>query len=61
MLENRADFLENWKVQLADQNPLVAFRAKQFMKLTDKAKPMKELDVSIVSKTLDHCDTSHSA
>ena len=56
MLENREDFLEHWKAQLNDQNPLVVFRAKQFMKLTEKAKPMKELDVTIVSKTLDHCD-----
>jgi 23S rRNA maturation mini-RNase III len=56
MLENRDDFLERWKTQLNDQNPLVAFRAKQFIELTEKAKPMKELDVSIVSKTLDHCD-----
>lgn len=56
ILENREKFLERWKDQLNDQNPLVAFRAKQFMKLTDKAKPMKELDVTIVSKTLDHCE-----
>ena len=56
MLENRENFLEHWKAQLNDQNPLVAFRAKQFMKLTEKAKPMKDLDVTIVSKTLDHCD-----
>ncbi len=56
MLENREDFLEHWKAQLNDQNPLVAFRAKQFMKLTENAKPMEELDVTIVSKTLDHCE-----
>lgn len=56
MLENREDFLEHWKTQLGDQNPLVVFRAKQFMKLTEKAKQMKELDVTIVSKTLDHCE-----
>ena len=56
ILENREEFLENWRTQLADPNPLVAFRAKQFMRLTEKTKPMKTLDVSIVSKTLDHCD-----
>ena len=56
LLENREDFLEHWKTQLDDPGPLVVFRAKQFMKLTAKAKPMKELDVTIVSKTLDHCD-----
>ena len=56
MLENREDFLAHWKEQLSTSNPLVAFRAKQFMQLTAKAKPMKELDMSIVSKTLDHCD-----
>lgn len=56
ILENREDFVQRWQEQLEGTDPLMRFRAKQFLDLTEKAKPMKELDVRIVSKTLDHCE-----
>ena len=55
ILESREDYLPRWWEQSRSDNPLVAFRAKQFMELTKDAEPMLELDCSLVSKVLDHC------
>lgn len=56
ILESREDFILHWQEQLESPDPLVAFRAQQFIDLTKNAKPMEELDVTIVSKTLEHCE-----
>lgn len=55
ILKNRSDFLQGWETQIAGNNALAAFRAKQFIELTRNTEPRRELDFSLVSKTLEHC------
>lgn len=55
ILENRAEFLPIWEEQASGNNALVVFRAKQFMELTKDTTPLKELKLSLVSKTLEYC------
>lgn len=55
LLEQRKTLLENWNAQLASDDPLVRFRAKQFMELT-KGNPLDEVDFTLVGKVLDHAD-----
>jgi len=54
IIENRADYLPKWREYAKGDNPLLAFRSKQMMELT-KGKTMKELDLRLVGKVLDHC------
>ena len=53
LLENRDLYVPEWEKKVHGDDLLVAYRAKQFLKLTKKAKPMRELDKSIVSKTFE--------
>jgi len=55
LLEQRKTLLENWNAQLTSEDPLVSFRAKQFMELT-KGKPLDDVDFTLVGKVLDHAD-----
>ncbi len=55
ILENREDYLLSWEKQLKDENPWVAFKARQFMEMTRRQKPMKVLDNSVVSRVLERC------
>jgi DNA invertase Pin-like site-specific DNA recombinase len=56
VLEQRGEFLPNWESQAQSDDPLAAFRAKQFMRLTAKATPLKEIDMALVGKVLEHCE-----
>jgi hypothetical protein len=56
MLERRAEFLPNWERQAQGNDQLAAFRAKQFMQLTEDAAPLKEVDLTLVGKVLEHCE-----
>lgn len=55
LLEQREALMRNWNAQLASEDPLVRFRAKQFMELT-KGKPLDEVDFQLVNKVLDHAE-----
>lgn len=56
VLERREEFVPNWESQAQGDDPLAAFRAKQFMRLTANTAPQDELDLSLVSKVLEHCE-----
>lgn len=53
LLQNRDLYAPKWEEQIKGEDRLAAFRAKQFIRITQKAKPMTELDKSIVSKTFE--------
>ena len=54
LLARREDHLPRWEAQKEDGSALAGFYAERFMVLTESKKPMKEIDLSIVAKTLDH-------
>lgn len=54
LVENRADFMEQWTEQLQGENLLEGYRAKKFIEYTDGAEPLKEMDTNFMLKTLDH-------
>jgi len=56
LLEHREAFLPGWETQAQSDNALAAFRAKQFMEFTSNTTPLREIDLSLVSKTLEHCE-----
>lgn len=51
---DREKYLPKWKEQSRSGNALTAYRAKQMIQLT-KGKPMKQIDLELVGKVLDHC------
>lgn len=55
VLENREDFLPIWEEQAHGDNALAALRARQFMGLTADTTLQNELQLSLVSKTLEYC------
>lgn len=55
ILENRTEFLPKWEGQSQSDNPLTAFRARQFIKSTESTEPMRALDCALVSMVFDHC------
>jgi len=55
ILENRTEFFPKWEEQSHSDNPLMAFRARQFIKATESTEPMRVLDCALVSKIFDHC------
>ena len=55
ILENRTEFLPKWKEQSQSDNPLTAFRARQFITATVSTEPIRVLDCSLVSMVFDHC------
>lgn len=58
ILTSRQEHMTKWQEDAENENPLVAFRAKQMMELTDSTTPMRRLDMALVSKVLD-CVTVH--
>jgi DNA invertase Pin-like site-specific DNA recombinase len=54
IIEDRASYLAGWKADAKGGNPLLAYRAGQMMELT-KGRPLKKIDMGLVSKVLDHC------
>lgn len=56
VLENRDELLENWKQQIETGNALERYRAAQFMELTEDAELLKEIDLALVGKTLEHIE-----
>ena len=54
LVENRADFMEQWTEQLQSENLLEGYRAEKFIEYTDEAEPLTEMDTDFMLKTLDH-------
>ena len=54
LVENRADFMEQWTEQLQSENLLEGYRAEKFIEYTDGAEPLTEMDTDFMLKTLDH-------
>lgn len=53
-IKRREDHLPRWEAQKEEGSALAGFYAERFMVLTESKKPMKEIDLRIVAKTLDH-------
>lgn len=47
MIENKDYFMEKWENNLKSDNVLVRYKAKQFIGILKKAKPIKEFDVDL--------------
>ena len=54
LVENRADFMEQWTEQLQSENLLEGYQAEKFIEYTDGTEPLKEMDTDSMLKTLDH-------
>lgn len=54
VLSSREDNLPRWQEQQANGNPLVAFYAERFMRLTDSQMPLTTIDLKLVAQILDH-------
>ena len=54
LVENRADFMEQWTEQLQSENLLEGYRAEKFIEYTDGAEPLTEMDTDFMLKTLNH-------
>lgn len=54
LLARREDHLPRWEAQKEEGSALAGFYAERFMALTESKKPMKEINLRIVAKTLDH-------
>lgn len=54
IVENRDEYIQEWKENMKGENALLAFRSKQMMELTN-SKPMKRISLPLVGKVLDHC------
>ena len=54
LVENRADFMEQWTKQLQSENLLEGYRAEKFIEYTDGAESLMEMDIDFMMKTLDH-------
>ena len=50
MIENKDYFMEKWEQRLNSENVLVRYKANQFIKLLEKAKPLKEFDMDLYFK-----------
>lgn len=55
LLENRDELLPKWEEMLECDNPLIAYRAQQFIQATENSEPMRVLDCALVNKVFDHC------
>lgn len=55
LIENRDELMPVWTEQANSGDKLAAFRAEQFIRLTDGAEPLKEINFSLVNKTLESC------
>lgn len=53
LVENHADFMEQWAEQLQSEKMLESYRAEKFIEYTDGAEPLTEMDTDFMLKTLD--------
>jgi len=54
LIDNIDKCKEKWQKQLTDRNLLTAYRAKDFLKLTEKAEHIEKLELNLLLRTLDH-------
>lgn len=50
IIENKDYFMEKWKDALKSEDVLVRYKSKQFIKIIEKADPIKEFDVNLFLK-----------
>ena len=53
IIENKDYFIEKWKENFKSKNVLVKYKAKQFIKIIEKADPIKEFDVNMFLKLIE--------
>ncbi|OOM58472.1 recombinase family protein [Clostridium beijerinckii] len=53
MIENKDYFIEKWKVNLESESALVRYKAKQFLKIIDKAESIKEFEVNLFFRLIE--------
>lgn len=53
MIENNHYFVERWKGHLKSDNALVRYKAKQFVKIIENAKPIKEFNMDLFLKIVE--------
>jgi hypothetical protein len=53
MIENKDYFRSKWMEGLQSQNVLVSYKAKQFMKIIEKAGVLKEFDIDLYYKVIE--------
>lgn len=53
IVENKDYFMEKWKDGFKSENVLVRYRSKQFMKIIEKAGPIKEFDVNLFLRLIE--------
>ena len=47
MVQNKNYFMEKWKERVQSENVLVRYKVKQFIKIIEKAEPIKEFDMDL--------------
>ncbi|UZQ49994.1 hypothetical protein [Clostridium kluyveri] len=47
MVQNKDYFMEKWKERLQSDNVLVRYKARQFIKMLEKAKLIEEFDIDL--------------
>lgn len=55
ILSRRKTNLRKWERMIASGNALERIRGRQFIEITENAKPLTKMDVSLVSKVFDYC------
>lgn len=53
LIENKDYFIEKWKDELKSEDVLVRYKAKQFIKIIEKAEPIKEFDVDLFFRIIE--------
>ena len=48
LVENREDFLEQWKQQMQGEDLLAGYRVEKFVEYTRDAEPLKEMDMDFM-------------
>jgi DNA invertase Pin-like site-specific DNA recombinase/uncharacterized protein YdeI (YjbR/CyaY-like superfamily) len=54
IIENKDYFIEKWKVNLESENALVRYKAKQFIKIIEKAELIKEFDMDLFFRIVEN-------
>jgi hypothetical protein len=54
IIENAEVLRAKWQILANDNNPLTAYKAKDFLKLTETATQIEEFDADLVLRVLDH-------
>lgn len=53
IIENKDYFMDKWKEGLRNDNVLVRYKSKQFIKIIEKSEPIKEFDVNLFLKLIE--------